>query len=190
MRGIGVGIILATLILFMANPREKLSDEEIIRRASALGMTMKEDDNPALDKLIDEIKPSITMTPTLTPTPEAEISPTPIAEITPAPETGISPSPAAEISPESVSIPAEESDKKAQPDIKEDNQPVKITFQIEEGMSSQKVADLLEKKGLIDDAKDFNNYIIEQGKAHILRTGNYTLPLTSSYDEILNAITK
>lgn len=45
LRGLGIGMIAATLILMIAfsNQKTELSDAEIIERAEALGMVMKED---------------------------------------------------------------------------------------------------------------------------------------------------
>lgn len=64
LRGVGVGIILTTLILtisYRANGGAKLSDEEIIKRAEKLGMVMQDD----ID-MDDIVAP--TQTPTVTPT--------------------------------------------------------------------------------------------------------------------------
>ena len=64
MRGLGIGIVLTTLILTINNPKEKLTDAEVKARAESLGMVMKEEDNGALDKVLASIKPA-------TPPPEA-----------------------------------------------------------------------------------------------------------------------
>lgn len=64
-----------------------------------------------------------------------------------------------------------------------------VTFTIKRGMTSYQVAELLYEKGLIDNVKDFDKYIISKGKASVIRIGTYTLPKNSSYQEILNTIT-
>jgi len=64
-----------------------------------------------------------------------------------------------------------------------------VTFTITRGMTSYDVARLLYQKGLIDDANDFDMYIIRKGKASVIRVGTYTLPKNASYQEILKAIT-
>lgn len=66
----------------------------------------------------------------------------------------------------------------------------KITFTIERGMSSEMVSALLKEKGLIENQEDFNKYIISKGKASFIKIGTYTLPVGSSYKDIINAITK
>lgn len=64
-----------------------------------------------------------------------------------------------------------------------------VTFTITRGMTSYDVARLLYQKGLINDAKDFDMYIIRKGKASVIRVGTYSLPKNASYEEILKAIT-
>jgi hypothetical protein len=199
MRGIGIGIILTALILSIGNPREKLTDEEIIKRASALGMTMMDDGNTDLDKLLDKIKPTGNVTPSIAPTPEltpavspnptstAAASPQPTAALTSAPKQELTPAPtitAPEISIRPTNIPAVT----IQP-VKDVNSS-KISFNIESGMSSGKVAELLEEKGLIDDADEFNTYIVKKGKASVIKIGTYTLPKGSTYGDIISEITK
>jgi hypothetical protein len=48
LRGLGIGIIVTTVILMISFPgkEEKLTDEEIIARAKQLGMVMPEEDSP------------------------------------------------------------------------------------------------------------------------------------------------
>ena len=65
-----------------------------------------------------------------------------------------------------------------------------VTFTIVRGMSSGQVSELLMQEGLIDDAEDFDNFIIRNGKASVIRIGTYTLPKDSDYEMILEAITK
>jgi cell division protein YceG involved in septum cleavage len=64
-----------------------------------------------------------------------------------------------------------------------------IIFTVKSGMSSRKVAVLLEEVGLIDDAEGFNSYIENSGRASIIRVGTYKMPKGSTYDEIITEIT-
>jgi len=169
MRGMGVGIILTALILAISNKPKELTDEEIIQRASKLGMVMKEDSSN-LDKLIDVIKPSAVVTPTVAPTAEPTATPTELPQIT--------------------VTPAHDSDASVTEIPEEIKTPEKITFKILSGMTSEKVAELLQESGLIDDAEDFNMYVVRQGKAGVIKTGTYTIPADSDYDEIIKIITK
>jgi len=56
-------------------------------------------------------------------------------------------------------------------------------------MSSGQVATLLVQKGLIEDADDFNKYIIKKDKESTIRVGTYSLPQTATYDDIVKIIT-
>lgn len=272
MRGMGVGIILTALILSIANPKEKLSDDEIKSRAAALGMTMREENDSDISKLLNDIKPGNT---SLSLTPEPEISPvispgpstTPTAQepdkngsstadnshsidnsdsinnsaiidnattvenadsadstttventnstdntvtvesnnsidsTAPYENTGMTDSatPVGNNSANgSISAALDDnsvSDRELSPAPTEavteaSAQNDGITFTIQRGMSSGKVAALLKEKGLIEDADDFNMYIIRQGKASTIKIGTYTLPKGVSYKEIVSIISK
>lgn len=182
----GVGIILTALILSIGNPSEKLTDEEIIIKATALGMTMKDDVKDNLEQIINEIKPSGNLTPPVTPKQEITPAVSPEASLTDTPTL----QPVEEVSPtqqpEDTPTPTEAIPEESEDEIKK----VEITFQIEKGMSSGQVAKILEKKGLVEDSDDFNTYIMKQGKASVIKTGSFTLPKGSTYKEILDTIIK
>lgn len=178
MRGLGIGIILTTLIFTITGTEEKLSDKEIMQRARVLGMVTEEEQNAGLEEVLNN-KPTNSVEehtkkpeePSLTPTntPEELITPTPTVE--PTPEPTMEPTTTPTIKPE--------------PSI----QPSQISFTIEKGMASGQVANLLVEVGLIEDATAFNRYIVYQGKESIIRIGSYTLPQDASYDDIINEIT-
>jgi hypothetical protein len=183
MRGLGIGIVLTTLILSIGNTKEKLSDQEIIKRAKALGMEMKETSNINLDKVLDSIKPS--GTPTLQPslTPAAEPTASPTLEPTATPEPTVTPEPTKE--PTAQPTPTEISE------VNEDQEGnTEISFTIAKGMSSDRVAKLLVEAGLIENADEFNQYIMKAGKASVISVGTYSLPKGASYDDIIKEITR
>lgn len=195
MRGMGIGIILTTLILSIANPKEKLTDSEVKERAKAMGMMDKgEKEVEALCDILEQAKPSVkpTIAPTQTPmptvppdsteTPESSSTPVPseTAENTIIPLPTETPAPTPTIA---VKLPKNDSrDGKNSGEL--------ITFTIKGGMTSSVVADVLEDKGLIGDASDFNKYIVGEGKASIIMVGTYTLPMGASYEEIVAIITE
>lgn len=184
-----MGIILTTLILSVSGNKEKLSDEEIKKRAMALGMEMAEVKNSddSLDKVLENIVPSDksildpstspSATPTIEPSPQPTITPT----VAPTTEPNEEPTAAP------TSQPVTPSDNTQITDITTGQE---ITFTVESGMSSAKVATLLQEKGIIEDSSKFNKYIIDHGKANVIRVGTYTLPKGASYEEIINTITK
>jgi len=161
MRGLGIGIILTTLVLTIGRPKEKLSDQEIMRRATELGMVMEEDNSDNLDKVLDEIRP--TVAPTLQPS--ATITPEPTAKPTP------------------TDLPPVDGNQSG-------NNSVDVTFTIKSGMSSGQVSKLLVEKGVVDNADDFNQYIVSVGKASVIRVGTYTIKKDATYKDIVDNITK
>lgn len=174
MRGLGIGILLTTLILAIANPKEKLSDTEIKERAQALGMEMK--DNSGLDKALDKLE--LTVTPTQAPTKKPTKNPTAIPTKKPTPQPTKKPKKTPTKAPAKKSVSANKKYAK------------KISFTIYSGMSSRKVAKLLASKGIIKDAVDFNQYMKKAGKVGVIRVGTYKVAKGTSYDEIINNITK
>lgn len=209
MRGLGIGIVLTTLILSIGNTKEKLSDEAIIKRASALGMVMKDDSDSELKEVIEGIKPTgtnndTTQKPNPEPTKDPSASSDPATESSESPTPGVSedlteepsitPTEEAAVTPteEPTPTPSAESTPEPTPTTEPETDGAEggnITFTIVKGMSSGKVAAMLLEKGLIDDQEAFNDYIVEAGKADVIRIGTYTLPKSSSYAEIVRAIT-
>jgi hypothetical protein len=182
MRGLGIGIVLTTLILTIANPKERLTDTEIKDRAKALGMVEEtEEEDKTLSELLDNSKP--TLKPSVAPTEAPEPTSLPEPTLTPIPTPEPTPEPTSEPTPTlAVEIPENEN-------RDGENVGELVTFTVEQGMSSGKVADMLVEKGLIKDSKDFNQFIIGEGKASVIRIGTYTLPKGASYEEIVTKIT-
>lgn len=184
MRGLGIGIILTTLLIAIGNPKKEISDQEVIERAKALGMVMEEESNKNLEDILASVGPTkselpVTTTPAPTPTviPTLTPEPTPTVAPTPEPTPTVAPTP----EPTSTPVPTKEPQKEADTG--------KITFTIEKGMSSNMVSKLLMAKGLIKDAEDFNQYIVSVGKASVIRVGTYTISKDASYEEIVKKIT-
>jgi len=193
LRGTGVGIILTAIVFSIANPRQELSVDEIIRRATGLGMVMKDEDNPSLDKLINEMKPSAAEAVT-TQDSEGTDNVDTEATVTAAPDDNMQPEDLEDIDEKNYEdkLAQHEPENEAVEDLQpeEEIEVEEISFTIERGMSSIAVANLLEKIGLVDDADSFNEYIVAQGKAAVIRTGSFSLPKGSSYQEIMDVITK
>lgn len=63
------------------------------------------------------------------------------------------------------------------------------TLVIQKGMNSHDVADLCESLGLVENAKEFDRYLIDQGYASSLRINQYEIPVGATYEEIAILIT-
>jgi hypothetical protein len=179
MRGLGIGIILTTLILTIARPQEKMSDKEIMRRATELGMVLENEDNQNLDKVLDNIIPSEKPTPQPSSAPMTEPTVEPSVEPTATPSATPTKEPTPTIQPSA--------------EVKEDqnnNDDAEITFVVKGGMSSRQVSILLAEYGIVDNADDFNQYIVKRGKTDVIRVGTYTLQKGATYKDIIEKITK
>lgn len=193
MRGLGIGIILTTLILLIANPKDNLSDAKIMERAKELGMMSAKDlENESLSHLLESGK--VTMSPSTTPSNLPTQDPTKTPETTKEPDPTKTPEPTKEPeptkSPEPTKTPTPAIEAPENDNRDGVNTGELITFSVVPGMSSGKVAALLVEKGLINDADDFNQYIVREGKASVIRIGEYTLPMGASYGDIVAMITK
>lgn len=189
MRGLGLGIILTTLILSIGGNNKTLSKEEIIARATDYGMVMAE------KQKANEVLPSDKVTPELTNVPEATAAPEQDAvesvadsEPTNAPEPTAEPTKAAD--PAVTTEPDKPIEQADTSDHPSDNGNTDISFTIAGGMSSGKVAKLLYELGLVDNPEEFNKYIVKEGKAEVIRVGTYTAPKGASYEDIMEIITK
>lgn len=231
MRGLGIGILVTTLVLSLASKKEKLSDKEIISKAIELGMVMKDDNDDQLKEVLEnsldkeepekdlledtEHEPSDELNDEVYDESEDDLNNEPDDELvdevnngsdddlnnelddedaleptieeTPSNDDGEASEPNDEDSGAEVLEPSNDDEEL---DNQEPTNVDQVTFTILKGMSSRQISELLVEKGLIDDAIDFDYYIMRLGKTRELRAGTYTLPKDSSYQEILDAIIK
>lgn len=66
----------------------------------------------------------------------------------------------------------------------------KAEINIQSGMSSEKIAELLEVKGLINDKKSFLKRLGELGKDDKLKVGTYELVKGTGIDELITILTR
>ncbi|SET62773.1 YceG-like family protein [Salinibacillus kushneri] len=69
-----------------------------------------------------------------------------------------------------------------------DNNPV--TIQIESGMATGEVADLLEEEGIIDNASEFESYLGEHGYEKAVQIGTFEVNSAMNFSEIAETITR
>ena len=65
-----------------------------------------------------------------------------------------------------------------------------IHFTIKPGAMAENVSSDLQKKGLIEDAEDFKNYLISNKYSTKVLTGEFDIPKGSDYDDIINIIVR
>ncbi|WP_353855236.1 endolytic transglycosylase MltG [Bacillus sp. Bos-x628] len=65
-----------------------------------------------------------------------------------------------------------------------------IKVVIKNGMSTSDVSDMLEKEGIINSSKDFNDYVIDAGYHKEIRAGKFNLKTGMTFKQIVKALTK
>lgn len=200
MRGLGVGIILTTVILSFGSRAEKLTDQEIIARAKQLGMVTKEEKKEKLDSFLAQInadKDNNQVDTKDIDSPSINDSEVAIEEskenIKDNTKESIEDNTKENIKDQNQSIDETNENNKEENEHKsaeETIEPDMVTISIKRGMSSNKVAEVLYENGLIHDANDFVDYIIAIRKEGQLRVGNYDINKGSSYKEIVAKITR
>ena len=176
LRGAGIGIIIATIIMTVSSVvhNNNLSNETIIKEAMKLGMVMPEQSETegglwGKNEEETEIQDS-TETESAETTENSEqviSSEEPIQEEVVQEET---PS----VQPPTTKVPV--------------GTLVEIT--VKDGDAARQVAETLYANGLIPDAEEFRLYLGAMGYASHIYTGTFQIPMGASYEEICNIIIK
>ena len=207
LRGLGVGIVVTSLILGigLGSRKETLSNEEIKERARELGMveesiTVAE---AAAQKEEEAQEAEVTVAPVPEENAESDAEPIVSAEpevsSEPAVSTGAAPEasekpnvsaasePAASTAPEAGATP-EAGVKPVADEAEEDNgtAPEKeiVDITINPGEGSYVISQKLEQSGLIDDAAEYDAYLCDNGFHTKLRAGVHKIPMGSTREEI------
>lgn len=84
-------------------------------------------------------------------------------------------------------------DKSDNKDESDNNSIVSIDYvpiTVTSGMTATSVSKYLKEVGIIDDSDEFRVYLSEQGYAAKIRTGDYLIPVSSTYKKIADIITR
>lgn len=191
LRGLGIGILVTTVILSLAGVgRKNMTDEEVVKRAKELGMV----ESTLLSDLPDQTKtdevrptePEISLQPeTSEPEESASTPETPVAPE----ETPVAPEETPE-APEETPMAPEET-----PVSPEDGNPdtpagETVTLVIGRGESSTTVSKNLKKAGIVEDAAAFDRFLCNNGYDKKIITGTYEIPYGASEEEIAKIITR
>lgn len=184
LQGLGIGILVTTVILSLAGVgRKNMTDEEVVKRAKELGMV----ESTLLSDLPDQTK-----TDEVRPT-EPEISLQPETsepeESASTPETPVAPEETPE-APKETPVAPEET-----PVSPEDGNPdtptgETVTLVIGRGESSTTVSKNLKKAGIVEDAAAFDRFLCNNGYDKKIITGTYEIPYGASEEEIAKIITR
>ena len=168
LRGLGIGVLVTTIILTIAHhAQRKMSDADIIERAKELGMVMEE------DTLFDDSETKENQTTTQDPTTEQGTTqePTTKEPVTEEPTT-------------KEPVTEEPTTQKPTGNLKT------VTFTVTDGMYSEAVTDILYKAGIITNKAEFNSFLEKNGYSRIIQNGKHTVNSSMTYEEIAKVITK
>jgi hypothetical protein len=186
LRGLGIGILVTTVILSLAGVgRKNMTDEEVVKRAKELGMV----ESTLLSDLPDQTK-----TDEVRPTePETSLQP---ETSEPEPEESAS-TPETPEAPEETPVASEETPEAPEetPVSPEDGNPdtsawETVTLVIGRGESSTTVSKNLKKAGIVEDAAAFDRFLCNNGYDKKIITGTYEIPYGASEEEIAKIITR
>ena len=207
LRGLGVGIVVTSLILGigLGSRKETLSNEEIKERARELGMV--EESITVAEAAAQKEEEAQEAEATVAPVPEEnaesdaepivnaepEVSSEPAVSTGAAPETSEEPNvsaasePAASTAPEAGATP-EAGVKPVADEAEEDSGTAPeqeiVDITINPGEGSYVISQKLEQSGLIDDAAEYDAYLCDNGYHTKLRAGVHKIPMGSTREEI------
>ncbi len=171
LRGLASGIVITTLILtisYRAKQTTNIPKEEV--------------------SIIPEA--SLTQQPTVEPTEIPTTEPTQESTEIPTAEPTQEPTevPTTEPTQKPTEVPTAEPTQKPT-EIPTQNVTEKKVLTITSGMWSDRVARELQAMGVVENAADFDNYLIRNGYADKIVVGTFEIPAGASYDEIARIIT-
>ncbi|MBQ8147682.1 MAG: hypothetical protein IJ040_02700 [Lachnospiraceae bacterium] len=185
-RGIGVGILFATIVLFTAYSvfgGKKMTDEEIMDRAEELGMVYSESalenlTKPADTQEANDSEANSTNDSTDTSASDTSDSDTESTDTTAEEPTTEEPTTEAttEVTTEAASSTSGEEGRM-------------VTFTVVSGMSSWNVATILRDQGVIEDASDFDAYLVANGYSSKINIGEYSVAVGTDYESIAKMLT-
>ena len=206
LRGIGLGIIVAVALCISAGMKnDQISDEEIIKRAEALGMVPSSETlNESVDEAIRDGLETEEMTENDASGDAAAVKVNEDIPATEPDETEVNPDeadnsnfdetpPAAgsdgiatpKVTPtltkEVTPAPTKEADKDTN-DTENDTE--YITVVVERGSGSDTVARKIEAAGLVANASEFDRYLCNNGYDKRISAGNHKIPINAREEEI------
>lgn len=194
LRGLGMGILFATLVMTVSSVihNNNLSEEKIIKEAKKLGMIMPEEETESKGLFASKSDIETESTESI----ETEVESTESIETEAESTESIETEPES-IEPESgnqIENDSEEVEMTATEPVSSDSAEVGdityIQIQIVSGSAARQVAQTLYENGLIENAEEFRIYMGTAGYAAKIRPGEYLIPVGATYEEICKIVTK
>lgn len=188
LRGMGIGVIITTLILMIAfhlHQDDLLTDAQICERAEQLGMVMPEE-LPEHDKLSDQVPEAEPQTEQKEPAADA---------LTDEKADAADKVSQKKEDQKQAEEPAADASDTKNDETKTDKKPKKevveqVELSIVGGEYSADVCKKLKDAGLIDNVEDFNRYLSDGGYDSLIQPGTYVIPVGADYDTIIRLITE
>ena len=169
LRGLGIGILVTAAILTIVyHTKGSMSDSQIMKRAAQLGMVMASTEEDTLFAQTTQADTTIEETGTIS-----------VEETTTVVETT-----------EAVTEAPTEKPTEAPTEIPTEAPAAEAVLTISPGMYSESVSAELVRLGIITNQKEFNSYLVNNGYAERIQTGDFKIKADMSYDEIARIITK
>lgn len=173
LRGLGIGILVTAAILtIIYHTKGSMSDSQIKKRAAQLGMVMASTEEDTLFAQTTQADTTIEETGTIS-----------VEETTTVVETteAVTEAPTEKPTEKPTEAPTE---KPTEPAAAE------AVLTISQGMYSESVSAELVRLGIITNQKEFNSYLVNNGYAECIQTGDFKVKADMSYDEIARIITR
>ena len=184
LRGLGIGIIVTTIVLAISFSQREvdLSDEEIIARATQLGMVMQEEETDTAETEETTTQQEITQPEQTTTQPEDTTLQTEETESQPEDVTETEVTPDEEAMPETEAV----QDSEEQSEDVTAEQPTSGNYRlvIKKGDVCRVVCETLAANGIISDAEAFRKYLFEIGYASNMSVGQYDIPYGLTQEEV------
>lgn len=169
LRGLGIGILVTAAILTIVyHTKGSMSDSQIMKRAAQLGMVMASTEEDTLFAQTTQADTTIEETGTIS-----------VEETTTVVETT-----------EAVTEASTEKPTEAPTEVPTEAPAAEAVLTISPGMYSESVSAELVRLGIITNQKEFNSYLVNNGYAERIQTGDFKIKADMSYDEIARIITK
>ncbi len=169
LRGLGIGILVTAAILTIVyHTKGSMSDSQIMKRAAQLGMVMGSTEDDTLFAQTTQVDTTIEETGTIS-----------VEETTTVVETT-----------EAVTEASTEKPTEAPTEAPTEPAAAEAVLTISPGMYSESVSAELVRLGIITNQKEFNSYLVNNGYAECIQTGDFKIKADMSYDEIARIITK
>ena len=199
MRGLGIGVIVAAVLMGIAlgGDKEKLSDAEIMARAKELGMVessvladLGKEKEPQLPQQSQEMEEN---TDQLKQSEEVQEGSTDQPEQSEEGQEGSIDQPKQNKEEQNENtdvLKQNESEQNQNPSSEQDTEDEYVTLVIERGESSVSVSRSLAQLGLVESAKAYDRYLCENGYDKLIRVGTHKIKVGSTQEEIAEIISR